>query len=339
MRLVRELRPGWCCFENVPGIRTIGADRVIEDLESEGYAVWPLVVGADDCGAPHRRKRVFFVGHANEPRESPLAPSGGPRRPVGESGDVAHAADRGLQSDPATAPQEGRPSNSGRDTGELSGRPRGPRSDVAHRDGGGRELIGFPEPGGLERTPGDEPDRRDMPLADATCRGLGERRRPQDTRNGGDTHGVSPMEHAALAGLERVREGLSRSTGLDNSDVPRPGVTGEADARQGIDGCRESNRRAAWPASPGAEQHGWEPPRCITRVESGLGDVPDGLSWRLAPFARRHALRALGNAVVPQVAEVIARAISDAMSLTAGMEPPRYSEPRQPVPAQTELFG
>jgi len=62
-RIIDTVRPRWIVAENVPAIRTRGADRVIGDLEALGYAVWPLVVGADDVGAPHRRKRVFFVAH------------------------------------------------------------------------------------------------------------------------------------------------------------------------------------------------------------------------------------------------------------------------------------
>lgn len=62
-RLIEEIRPRWVLAENVPGLRTIAADLVLEDLEKLGYTAWPLVVGADDVGAPHRRKRVWIVAH------------------------------------------------------------------------------------------------------------------------------------------------------------------------------------------------------------------------------------------------------------------------------------
>lgn len=67
-RLVDLFRPDWCVFENVPGIRTTIADQVIEDLEAKHYTVWPLVVGADDIGASHQRKRVWFVAHSSGER-------------------------------------------------------------------------------------------------------------------------------------------------------------------------------------------------------------------------------------------------------------------------------
>lgn len=66
LRLVRELRPHWVLLENVPGLRTRGYDRVHDALETAGYAVRPLVVGAWHAGAPHRRNRVWIIANAPE---------------------------------------------------------------------------------------------------------------------------------------------------------------------------------------------------------------------------------------------------------------------------------
>ena len=64
LRLVGECRPAWVVVENVPALRVRGADEVLASLEGEGYACWPLVVGAANAGAPHRRQRVFILAHA-----------------------------------------------------------------------------------------------------------------------------------------------------------------------------------------------------------------------------------------------------------------------------------
>jgi DNA (cytosine-5)-methyltransferase 1 len=60
-RLVGECQPRWVVAENVPGLRSRGADRVLAELEALGYASWPLVVGAVHAGAPHRRRRVWII--------------------------------------------------------------------------------------------------------------------------------------------------------------------------------------------------------------------------------------------------------------------------------------
>lgn len=62
IRLVGEIRPRWCCFENSDKLRARGADRVLAKLEAIGYAAWPVVVGALHAGAPHERRRSFVIG-------------------------------------------------------------------------------------------------------------------------------------------------------------------------------------------------------------------------------------------------------------------------------------
>ena len=92
-RLVAECRPSWVVAENVPALRSRGADRVLGDLEALGYACWPLVVGAAHAGAPHRRSRVWVVAHAaGEGLEGGRpAPGPAPRLPAERSGGWAPA--------------------------------------------------------------------------------------------------------------------------------------------------------------------------------------------------------------------------------------------------------
>jgi DNA (cytosine-5)-methyltransferase 1 len=70
-----------------------------------------------------------------------------------------------------------------------------------------------------------------------------------------------------------------------------------------VPGCERADQ---WPAGPASRPHDWEEPRT---VESPLGRAAHGLSRRLAGARWRNELKALGNAVVPQVVEVIGRAI------------------------------
>jgi len=76
LRVIREIKPTWVLGENVPGILRIAGREVCEDLEREGYAVAVLNFEAAAVGAPHRRDRVFFVGHTKHNGLSPAKVAG-----------------------------------------------------------------------------------------------------------------------------------------------------------------------------------------------------------------------------------------------------------------------
>jgi DNA (cytosine-5)-methyltransferase 1 len=62
---IREIvalkRPLWCVFENVHGHIALGLDKVLADLEAEGYASRAFVLPACGVDANHRRDRVFII--------------------------------------------------------------------------------------------------------------------------------------------------------------------------------------------------------------------------------------------------------------------------------------
>jgi DNA (cytosine-5)-methyltransferase 1 len=72
-RVVRELAPEWVIVENVASGATLWLDAVVCDLEQSGYACLPIPLSAFDVGAPHLRRRIFVVGHADSNRE-PIVP-------------------------------------------------------------------------------------------------------------------------------------------------------------------------------------------------------------------------------------------------------------------------
>jgi len=63
-RLLAELRPARFLGENVAGHISMGLDDVLSDLEEIGYSARPVVIPACAVNAPHRRDRVWIVGHA-----------------------------------------------------------------------------------------------------------------------------------------------------------------------------------------------------------------------------------------------------------------------------------
>ena len=196
LRIIGTVRPRWVVAENVPTLRTRGADTVLGGLEAEGYTARPLVVGANHTGAPHRRQRVFIVGSLANSSGAGLA-----RRRHGQVG------------------------------------------------------AGSEQP---------------LPAGERGARGEGL----------ADSHGS--------------RRELERRSGLLDSERAAYG--------------HDAHRRDRWPSRPGEPQHEWEARR-TTQAEPGLGRATDGLPAWVDSRERRARLRALGNAVVPQVAEAIGRAV------------------------------
>ena len=65
VRIIGEVRPRFALVENVPALTFRGGVRVIGDLAEIGYDAEWQIVGADDVGAPHRRKRIWIVADSS----------------------------------------------------------------------------------------------------------------------------------------------------------------------------------------------------------------------------------------------------------------------------------
>ena len=63
-RVIEEFQPRWVLGENVPGIINMALDEVLSSLEAIGYETGTVVVPACALNAPHRRDRVWILGHA-----------------------------------------------------------------------------------------------------------------------------------------------------------------------------------------------------------------------------------------------------------------------------------
>lgn len=281
LRIVRDVRPAFLLAENVPGLvslRPRGLDWILDELEAEGYACETVVVGADDAGAPHQRKRIWIVARAE-------------RRGWG---DVADTPNRGHEGRHGAAEEARSADAIGDDAGEL---PRGSRGlcDVAH------------------------PERD-------TLRQL-EQRVP-----GGRQGGVCDSGEAVAGESCEVADSHGRRRRSGRKPEPRgqQGTPGrEPDGR----GLGRTGAAPRWPAGLGQPQHTWEPPRTVERpggmtedlFAEEFGALPNGsllnpdwvetlmgypIGWTRSHCATRNdRLRALGNAVVPQIVDAIGRAI------------------------------
>ena len=68
-RIICEVRPRFVFVENSPMLTLRGLHRVLGDLAASGYDACWCVLGADDVGAPHIRKRLWLLAaHAHRTR-------------------------------------------------------------------------------------------------------------------------------------------------------------------------------------------------------------------------------------------------------------------------------
>lgn len=68
-RIIGEVQPKHVFIENSPHLRTRGLVTVLQDLARLGFNARWGVLGANAIGAPHIRKRMWIVAHANHHRK------------------------------------------------------------------------------------------------------------------------------------------------------------------------------------------------------------------------------------------------------------------------------
>jgi DNA (cytosine-5)-methyltransferase 1 len=67
-RVIKESRPTWVIGENVTGIVRMELDTTLSDLEGEGYSTQTFIIPACGVEAPHKRDRVWILGHSESGR-------------------------------------------------------------------------------------------------------------------------------------------------------------------------------------------------------------------------------------------------------------------------------
>ena len=70
IRVIREIKPSYVVFENVPGFISMAFETVASDLEAEGYTVESFIIPACSVGAWHRRDRLWIVANSSSTRGS-----------------------------------------------------------------------------------------------------------------------------------------------------------------------------------------------------------------------------------------------------------------------------
>ncbi len=77
LQIIRDVRPRWFIYENVPGLLSSGGGQdfatFLGQVAECGYGFAYRVLDAQNFGVPQRRRRVFVVGHIDGDWRSPAA--------------------------------------------------------------------------------------------------------------------------------------------------------------------------------------------------------------------------------------------------------------------------
>lgn len=69
-RLIQESKPTWVIGENVAGFIGMDFERVVSDLEGDGFEVFPPDIPACAVNEDHRRDRIWIIGYSDANRQS-----------------------------------------------------------------------------------------------------------------------------------------------------------------------------------------------------------------------------------------------------------------------------
>jgi len=338
LRVIREIKPTWVVGENVFGLTNWDGGLVFEqvqaDLEAEGYEVQPYVLPACAVNAPHRRDRVWFVAHAtNNGYERGSGNSSGNGSRESGSKEIGKRLFNKIMSDGADGATAD--TQSSRDRGELRGlaeedegkrQPEECRQDnVQYRDDG---SIGASADTSIT---GREEWQQNRGRQDAEKVRAGMDNRPErhgnirviaDTKSTGTGQDIRGLRSVS----DRHSEGIQDATPYTR--LLRPQGAGEQTA--GVEQCDEgdvadtSNQglerseigrgiRSEWEKSHKQPSRFIRPDWQNFPTVSPLCDRNDGLSDRLSGITfskwRNESIKAMGNAIVPQVVYQIFKAI------------------------------
>ena len=287
-RLIRECRPTWVVGENVIGLVQLGLDEVLSDLESEGYATRTFNIPACAVGAPHIRQRLWIVAHADSESEPDGAFDGNERqRQLGFDFGGGKASSYGADPDdhgPRRTEKHQQDAQHGqtqlrdeqvRESGQVG-------ADVANTEDADRGQ--------------QHQSRGGMAGQHAVQR---EGSEDSTGHTGRGSHGRGHVAHAT-DNRPRWREQFTQGGQGKGNVANATCVDGPWSVRQGD--------RAGRPeaSSGGIGSTGPTGPEDYWQSEPEVGRLAYGVSNRVSQ------LRALGNTIIPQIAEEIGYAIATA---------------------------
>jgi DNA (cytosine-5)-methyltransferase 1 len=276
-RIITHKRPSWVVCENVYGHVALGLDKVLFDMESQGYATRTFIVPACAKNAPHRRDRLWIICKNVGDTES--RGRGEFRESSKKKGNESCQIDRGQSiGSSRVRTNVGDTEYNGSSSSEIR------RSYQENAGGSQKREI---ETEQSQRTSG----RGDHEvMADTECLGWEQR---SEVKGEFDRERSPDQSDFSSEGCRGSRS----STSL--ADTESKGLQGwSQDTTEYSKWIEESS---SWNKSFGEETNIWN-------VEPNVGRVAHGIPKRV------DRLKGLGNAIVPQLAMQIGLAIKSDLS-------------------------
>jgi len=280
-RLIREVKPEFVIGENVQGIINIQDGMVLrqvqDDLESEGFEVQCFLIPASGIGAWHQRNRVWIVGHSEY------------------NGSLATKKSRG-NTETTTGTSQGK-----KETIELE-RTSGSRNNENVPN---TESIRSRECGHTDQEKGM--GESSFAQSNCTCTNVPN----SNCRMCGGRRAIGPSRTNQVWGFYPEKEKQTEHD-VRSETIGRNVVPGEEEINQHTNNQRQQEPNLLRePEEPildhrrhdegGGSESWWT-------TQSRICGIPDGISYELHKD-RVNRVKALGNAIVPQIARQLALAM------------------------------
>jgi len=323
-RCIDQVQPDWVVAENVAGILTMvepgevsevasSADlfdslndirgyrlretftlqRICDDLESHGYTVQPVLIPACAVGAPHRRDRVFIIGRRNA-----VTAHSDRARTGNNSGTTCDKGRETCESGRTSIRQEYW------SAGTSRVEPTSANDAISQDPVRSGQLVGLDEEQGSERNERNAGARDSERVCRETSRTASADTadlRQGRTANPGAESEISQTIRGQRGRAELYLSALAASGRWPATDTEDNGLQHSMRARRG-----ESEPKRDY--SVGDRWQGFPTVSAVHRGNDGLPFDVDDLTLPFGKW-RTEALKAYGNAIVPQVMYEIFRAI------------------------------
>lgn len=306
-RIIGEVEPRYAFVENSPALTIRGGLRVVGSLAELGYDCKWGIVGADDAGAPHRRKRIWILAESQHWSGRNV---GAAERGEGSSGERAADTDSacGSSEQQAVVADANKYPNPepGKDRSSKAGGEKLPIQKIeCERNGKLFSELGNSLPG---RITWWDTDPADLPNADSERESQPEGSEQEERGRAGDGNREERLSREEERHHEKILEILSDTDSLDDDRRGHgtSSIRGEQSGQADVSGSETANIRDADSGTDtfGEIRRGQNADACGS-CESGseedrptkprLGRVAYGVANRI------HRLKTIGNGQVPAV--------------------------------------